>query len=138
MPQDHSLALRRALITALRADAGVAALVGTRVTGPAVEKGVAWPFLRVGTIIAGPYEATCLDGMDATFAIHAFDNTPDEQAVATIMAAVVDALDGAQLTFAGAHTVSLDWATSNVLRDTEESAGWHGVIQFETKTSDDY
>ena len=73
MAKDHSLPLRRALVTALRGNSGVTALVGTRITGPKVDTNIAWPFIRVGVIIATPYDASRLSGMNADFAIHAFD-----------------------------------------------------------------
>lgn len=135
--KDHSLDLRRALVTRLKADALIASQVGARVYGPDSPATPDWPFVRVGSIISGPYEASCLGGMDATFAVNGFAIT--EQSTLVLNEFIRSALD-AQAFDVGdsAHIVSLDWTDSQIVRDTAEADKWHGIVQFQTVTSENY
>lgn len=135
---DHSLPLRRAVVAALAADPAVAAIVEARVYGPAVPSNPKWPYVRCGLVIAAPWEATKLNGMQATFAVSGFAKSADESAAAILGAAIQKALDGNDLDMDGSHCVSLDWTQSQVVRDTAEADAYHAIVQFEATTSDDY
>lgn len=138
MPVDHSLGLRRAAVTALRADVGLTAIVGNRVYGERVPANPQWPFVQVGVILAEPYEASCLDGMDATFAVHSFSKGPDAGGVYGMNRIIAAALNEATITFDTAHAIRLDWVSSSAVRDTDEADAWHGIAQFQTITSEDF
>lgn len=137
MTSDHSLDIRRAIVTELKADAAIASQVGTRVYGDEVPAKIEWPFIRVGQIIAGPYDATCLEGTEATFAVNTF--AIGDTATMTLNGFIEDHLDGAAPSIgAGAHTVSLDWTNTQIVRDTAEADKFHGIVQFEIQTSKNY
>lgn len=140
MPADHSLALRRAVVAHLAADAGIGSIVGARVYGEAVPDPVVWPFVRVGLMLPVPFEATCLDGMEATFAVSGFAKGPDAQNAYGLGALIQLALDGADLALSldAAHAVSIDWTTSQTVRDTGEADAYQAIVQFNAVTAADY
>lgn len=135
MPQDHSLWLRQAAVTALAAASGIQAIVGTRVYGERAPSTPTWPFIRVGLIIALPYEATCLDGMDAGFAVNSFSRQEDAGEMYQLRELVVATLEGAALSGSGKHVVRLDWTDSNNLGGPRN---WHDVTQFQAVTAADF
>lgn len=139
MAKDHSLPLRRALVTALRADAPIMAVVDDRAYGEKTPSQPTWPFVKAGVIIAAPFDATCLSGMEATFNIYAFAIGKDGGAAYNLGLLVQQALDGAKLTLEGnAHTVSLDWQGSELFSDPHEADGYFSAVGFRAVTSDDY
>lgn len=137
MAIDHSLEFRRALVTALAGDPTIAGLVDDVYGTVATSKPV-YDFIRVGTIDPGPFEATCLDGMESEFIIHAFAKGDDDVPCRTLAAAIVNFIETLTLTFAGAHTVALDWVRSQFIRDTDEAGVWHGLVAVSVQTSDDF
>lgn len=140
MAKDHSLPLRRAVCTALRGAGALTALVDTRVFGEGKPASPAWPYVQVGVMIGGPFDATCLDGMEAEFAVKSFAKGPDGANAYILGAIVQGVLDGADLTLdGGAHTVALDWIPgSQIIRDNAQADGFYALHQFRALTSDDF
>jgi hypothetical protein len=52
--------------------------------------------------------------------------------------AISDFVDDLKLTFAGAHTVALDWVRTQFVRDTAEAGVWHGLVTCTVQTADDF
>lgn len=140
MAKDHSLPLRRAICTLLSGTGAITALVSSRVYGETVPADTDWPYVQVGVIIGGPFDATCLDGMEADFAIKSFARGLDGSSAYALGATVQGVVDGAKLTLeGGAHTVSLDWTPgSQILRDPQFADGYYSLHQFKAVTSDDF
>ena len=90
------------------------------------------------TIAAEPFEATCLDGIESEFTIDVFTRSADEVTCGTICKAVKDLFDDGQLTFAGAHTLALDWVRTQIIRDAGDADVWHGLVTMSAQTSDDF
>ena len=137
MSVDHSLDLRRAVVTALNGDPTVSGLI-TQAYGPVVSPGQTYDFIRLGAIDPDAFEASCLDGIETEMLVHVFAKGDDEAPAAVIAKAVVVLLDDAILTFSGAHTVAIDWVRTIFVRDTDEADVWHAIATFAVQTSDDF
>lgn len=136
MAKDHSLALRKAIVTRQRADAAVSAIVGTRAYGMHVPAGAEWPYTRYGSPLASIYETSKTDGSDSDIIVHAFAKGPGEDECANLCAAVVACLTGDELPLAdGLDLVSLDWVSTQIL-DQPEDDGYHGIVRFRAITEE--
>ncbi|KGM34993.1 DUF3168 domain-containing protein [Inquilinus limosus] len=130
--RDLSGQLRRAAVAALLADPGVAALVGTRIYDY-VPAAPAYPFLRCTTAIASPWEATgAVQGSLVRLQFDAFTKDYGHASAELLAAAVVTALDEADLAFPEGSLVSLQWRQTRLLDDPAEQGVTHGVIEFES------
>ena len=131
---DHSLALRSAVIARLKADAGVGAIVGGRVYDEVV-KGVDWPFIRYGL---GSDEAVKADGWHVrshAVTIHAFAEGPGRDNVSALMRAIYNALNDSELPLEGQGVLAmLEFTGENLLHDTPQNADYHGIMEFEAVT----
>lgn len=134
MANDPTLPLRRAVITTLRADPDLTALVPAgRNYGMRSPATLTWPFTRYGSPDALPFRAQCLDGATIGFTVHSFSKDETEDECANINAALNSALDGRVLALDGlggakAHIV---WQASQIIPDAAESDAYHGVNRFE-------
>jgi len=130
--RDLSGPLRRAVVAALQADPGVAALIGSRVYDY-VSAAPAYPFLRCTTMIASPWEATGgVRGSLVRLQVDAFTKGYGRAAAEPLAAAVVAALDEADLALPEGSLVSLQWRQTRMLDDPAEQGVTHGVIEFES------
>ena len=130
--RDLSGPLRRAMIATLQADPGVAAQVGTRVYDY-VSTAPAYPFLRCTTVIASPWEATGgVRGSLVQLQVDAFTKGYGRASAEPLAAAVVAALDEADLALPEGFLLSLQWRQTRMLDDPAEQGVVHGVIEFET------
>lgn len=128
--RDFSEPLTKAAMTALLADDGVAAIVQGRVRDY-VEAKPTWPFLRLDPLEAAPFEASGWVGSDHTLTVHAYARGErGTGAVQTLAAAVVSALDEADLSLDAGNLLSLDHRRTLVLPDVAGPASWHAVITF--------
>lgn len=115
-----ALALQAALVTALRADAGVAALVSARVYDEPPQN-VVFPYLRVGQLDVEPLRLSgaCTDE-DILFSIEAHSRPVAGRVEAARMAhAVRVALDGTTPALAGYHVDWIDWRAQAVTRGAD-------------------
>lgn len=130
MPVDYSLEVRKAVVAHLVADEGVTALVSAeKIWGEEIKGAPSWPFIKLGFIITTPFEATDWDGSAHRVTVHAFSKGPFTDAVAQINKAVVAAMD--TVAVPGLGTVDLQWRSTDVVRDTDESSAYHGINQFD-------
>lgn len=107
MADGPALALQAAVVSRLKANAGIVALVGTRVYDEPPQ-GAVFPYLRVGTMIARPLRLSgdCRHD-DVTFSIEAHSRPVAGRVEAERIAFAVErALDGAALSMTG---YSLHW-----------------------------
>lgn len=126
---DNSNGLRKAVITWLKADAGVSAIVSNRVHDE-VQQNPTWPFIRYGFVIARPYETSCGDGSEHDVTLHAFARGPGTANITALAAAVVASLDDASLTVSGAENYGIDWIDTVTMNDGAEVSDYHAVIRF--------
>lgn len=133
MPVDLSRPLKAAVITHLASDAGVTALVpAVRIydmTPPAKAK---WPFIRYGSPISSPFEASCWDGASVRVTLHAFAETTNvyagEDRALDIAAAIVKAMDSFEP--AGLGVIECEWIGTQCVRDSDEADQWHAWAEF--------
>jgi len=133
--RDASLWVRKALVSALKADAGVSGVVGARVYGQNPPADPTWPFTKLQPLTVVPMRATCLDGTRYTIRVSGFAKGADETAVATLGAAVSACLDGRSIALPGApwpaRLTDIRWTGTDIIRDPEEATGWHAIVAFE-------
>lgn len=99
-------ALQKAVIAALEANAGVAALVGDRIYDEPPQ-GVAFPFVRLGRKDISPLRMQCRTDTDILFSVEVHSRPMAGRVEAEAIAyAVQTALDDADLTLDAWH---LDW-----------------------------
>jgi hypothetical protein len=122
---DLTLAVRKELVKAMRANAALTALVSaTRVYGVESPATPVWPFIRYGFPTAVPNRGTCLDGRDVTVAIHAFAKGPGEDAASAIGWAVEQAIDGLHFSLDG-YSIDVQVTGAQIIRDTDEASAYH-------------
>ena len=135
MADGPALALQAALVTRLRANAGISALVGARVYDEPPQN-VVFPYVRIGNVDLAPLRLSgdCRDD-DIRFSIEAHSRPVAGRVEATrIAAAVVAALDGAALTVAGHHLDWCQWVTQAATR-APDGRSYIATIAFEAALS---
>lgn len=126
--------VKRAGITALKQHAPLVALVpATRVYPLQRPAQPVWPFVAWGAPITEPFEASCLDGAQITFAVHCFAETTatqgGEDIADEICSAIVGALAGASLALD--EGVALFTVTGvQVIQDDRDANSFHGFVSF--------
>lgn len=144
MAVESHILVRRAGLTILKGDAALAALVDDRVYPPQRPAKPQWPFVAWGVSIVGPFEASCMDGREISFAAHAYaatdgnggDTVSGEELASQIAGRVVAALLGAgeidlepygALAPAVAH---FTWEQTQVIQDGAEADAFHAIAAF--------
>ena len=136
MADGPALALQKALIVALKADAAVFALVGVRVYDEPPQA-VVLPYIRLGHLEVRPVRTTCGAGWDVSFGIEAYSRPVAGRVVVTqICEAVVTALDQreAMVPVALFHLDWLNFQTQTAGRDGDGES-YVGVVAFEASLS---
>jgi hypothetical protein len=133
MPTDITGPLKIAVISHLEGDADLTAIVPVaRMYGLAVPANPTWPYIRYGSPIASPYEATCWDGATVRVTLHAFAETKtgvagEDQAL-RIAALIVERMKTFDPSNLG--IIENDWINTNIMRDEPEADRWHAVVEF--------
>jgi hypothetical protein len=124
---DPSLALQKAIVAALKADAGVNAIVAGRIYD-AVPGGAVKPYLSFGPFQMLPEHGSCLDGGETFVTIDGWAAGPDTVAVKQLGTAVAKALDLAELTIdTPARLVEMTIEQTQYMRDPDGITA-HAVI----------
>jgi hypothetical protein len=132
MSLDQSLPLRRAIVTRLRADGPLTALVpAERLYGMRTPAAVTWPFGRYGAPNTLPRRATCSDGSRVDVPYHFFSKADYDDEVGELVAAAVKSLGDAVLALDTGARARLVWTGSTILPDAAEASAWHGIARFE-------
>lgn len=137
---DLILPVRAAMMSALKADAGVTTLVAKAQVYPGtVPADRPFPFTRFASMIASPFLASGLDSSSFRITIQAFSkgqysgNTltlPAEDHVINIGSAIKTALHGATLTLSTGGKLRLQWVQSLPMVDGDEQGAWMNSIIF--------
>ena len=140
MAEDYTLPTRAALIKALKADAAYTALVPKAQVYPGTVPALpAWPFSRIGSMIASPFLASCLDSSAFRITIQAFSKgvtsggtlqIPAEDHVMMIASAMKDALHGKTLPLSMGDKLRLQWVQTLTMIDGGEAAAWMASVIF--------
>lgn len=130
--------LQRALYEALRADAGVSALVGDRIydevpRAPGGDVRAQKPYVSIGEDEVIADKADCLDGAEITITIHAWSAGPGAVEVKRITSAIKQALDGEQLELVGQNAFEIEFEGARHLTE-QDGLTRHGVVTFRALT----
>lgn len=130
MTPSYSIPVQQAVIAALKADAGVAALVGARVYDEVVALPT-WPFIRYGFPGVTPFRADGWYGEVFAITVHCFAKGPGQESVLAVAAAVKAALDDNDLAInSGGGVMLLQFDAQQVIRDTDEASAYHAIVQL--------
>lgn len=143
MANDYSLPVRRAILTALKGNDALTAIVPAANIHPQSPAGTpSWPFVKYGAPSPLPISAACVDGSEITVALHSFAKprtsagavveTAEDHA-ARIGAFVAAALDRIRLTLDGGTHAKVRWTGSQLLQDPDEADAFHHVANFRVR-----
>lgn len=138
MADGPALALQAALVAALRADAGVSALVGARVYDkPPHAANLTFPYVRIGPIILSPLRMSgdCVDD-EIGFGIEAYSRpVAGRVEAARIAQAIREALDGVPFAVTG---FNLDWCNylTQAVSEGSDGESYVATVAFEAALSD--
>lgn len=118
------LAVRRAIVTHLRADSTVTSTaVGTRIYGERSPAQPTWPFVRYGV-------SDALPGHEITASLHIYSKADYTDDVNAIAEAIGNSLDDKVLDLGGDDKAYLSWAGQQLVGDSEE---WHAVVTISAR-----
>lgn len=129
---EPSLALQKAIVAALKASVPLAALLGQgdRVFDR-VSPGAARPYLRYGGDQVVPDKAECLArSVEIYVTLDVFSGEPGKPEAKRIAGAVVDTLDGADLSLGADLALCLIEHDGTRYLDDEDTLGTHAVLTF--------
>ena len=142
MAIDSSLAVRKGILTLLKGNATLTAMVpAERIYSQETEAAPKWPFIRLGVPSMVPIRAACVDGASLILAVHAFAQTrigggveleTAEDYAHRIGATIASALDGQRLTLTNGMA-AIRWTGSQLLQDPEEASAFHAVVNFSVR-----
>ncbi|SLN36573.1 hypothetical protein AQS8620_01301 [Aquimixticola soesokkakensis] len=134
MADDSALALQKALVSRLKSDAALSALVSGRVYDEPPQS-VTFPYVRIGNIDLRALRFSCGVDDDITFSIECYSRPTSGRVEATRIAAAVRAsLDDADLELTG---FSLDWCdylTQAVIR-AADGQSYIATVAFEASVA---
>lgn len=90
MADGYALATQAALVATLRADAGVSALVGSRVYDEPPH-GVTFPYIRIDDISPSPFDTTCTEGAEVQIGLEVHSRATQGRVEAVAIAEAVQA-----------------------------------------------
>jgi Protein of unknown function (DUF3168) len=130
----EGLALQKAIVAALKADAAVGGLVGDRIYDH-VPPDVPLPYISMGPETIEPDEAACYDGSTHTVQIDAWSQTPGFPEVKRIAKAIRAALAHQPLSLLsdGYRLVDIELQSDFTLRDPDGVTS-HAVMTFRAMT----
>jgi hypothetical protein len=115
---DPSLELQTAIVTKLKADAGVVSVVGNRVYDN-VPPSATFPYISLGDSQVLPDKADCIDGTEIFFSIDGWSRDKRYPEAKQIGKVIVAALDDKPLTVAGYDAVVFELDSVSYLRDPD-------------------
>lgn len=134
MAGDSATEVRQAVRALLVADAGVSAIVGSRVFDVAHDSD-AFPYVVFGDEISDPWDGVDLDGEEHFISIHGWDDQSGHTVRArTLKAALRSALHEAALTVSGNDTVICRVADSRLLKGGENDRLAHVFMRLRVVT----
>lgn len=130
MADGYALALQKSAVAALKADAAITALVGTRVYDQPPQSAQR-PYIRIGGIEPRPLRSDCGRAATITFGIEAHSRpvTSGRVEATKCAEAIVAALESAPLAVTGFTLVQLHWLTQDVGQDSDGQS-YTAIVAF--------
>ncbi len=125
-------AAQAAVVTALRGDAGLAALVGVRVYDD-VPDAALFPYISLGPEDWQPFEAACLDGAEGNMQIDVWSRSVGRvecKAIVERVAHILNTDDVLPVPGGGYRVTSLQVTMAQVMSD-QAARSRHGVVQVQ-------
>jgi hypothetical protein len=116
---DPSLPLQGALVTALKADVDVAAIVADRVYDMPPGPTPTFPYVSWGSAQVLPEKFDCIEGTEIHLTIDAWSRQPGYPEVKRIADAVISAIDEQPPTISGFSVLELQLEQVNYLADPD-------------------
>jgi hypothetical protein len=127
-----SLALQKAVVAALVADAAVGALIGDRIYD-AQPRDAIFPYLTIGQVNTTDWSTGTEDGGEHQLTLHAWSRERGKRECYAIGEAVEAALHDAALTLDGHALVNLRFEFAETRRDPD-GITFHGAMRFRAVT----
>lgn len=122
-----SLELQQAIVPDLKAQSGIAALVGNRIYDNAPE-GCAFPYVSWGRETSQNDDAQCIIGSEIAVQLDVWSRTPSSAECRRIVDAIKRRMEVAEYTLAVNAVAGAGYVErTDVFRDTDGRT-WHGVI----------
>lgn len=115
---DSTLEISDAIVTALRTDGAVVALVGQRTYDDAPQSPT-YPLIELGDSQGDPWEGSDMDGWECVQAVNVWSEKPGKAQAKQIAAAVIDRLHRGTLTLATQAFVLGNLLGSNVVPQSD-------------------
>jgi hypothetical protein len=115
---DPSLNLQAAIVSRLKNDAGVTAVVGQRIYDE-VPANPTFPYISIGDNQVLPDDADCIDGTEIFWQLDGWARDPHFPTVKQISQAVVAAMHNLPLTITGYNNIICELNTVNYLHDPD-------------------
>ena len=129
---DRAPEVQKAVVAALKANAGVSALVGSRVYDRPPQD-VAYPYLRIGPVLVAPFDGDELRGSEIVMPIHCWVAGPRPVEARLIAKAVVSALHWSSLTLEAGTAVFIRWSSTREQADPDDVRR-QAIVDFEILT----
>lgn len=120
--------LQTAIVAALKATPALMTAIGGRIKQQA-EAGETYPYVHLGETQSIPLRAGCVTAWEIFVTLHVWSDQKSFAEVKTIEGLIEAALDGADLTIAGHHLVSIALRDTRTIRDPDGNSR-HGVLTF--------
>lgn len=133
--RDLRLALREAAVQHLRANVPLTQLVSpSQIHGERVPAGRVKPYIAFSRMDLIGFDAQDIRGGRIPLRLNVFVDAEDSGLVIKISAAVVEALDDAQLELDGGWCLDISYVRTNSITSGTETTSWHDVIDFSALT----
>lgn len=127
-----ALELQKAIVTKLKADSAISALVGTRVYD-IPPPSPTFPYISIGPDNTLPSRADCYDGKEIHQQIDVWSRQPNSREATQIIEAATSALNDAALSLPGFRLVDIYFERAQTLRDPDGLTS-HGVLLIQALT----
>lgn len=123
-------ALQEALVTKLKADAGVVSLLVDRIYDALPSADPAFPYVTIGESLTAPFDTKTTTGHVTEFSFHIWTQYRGRKQDSQIAKAIYDALHRQELTVAGYTTVDVQHIQHLSFLDNDGLTR-HGVCRFQ-------
>jgi hypothetical protein len=123
------LELQGAIVTRLKADPAVTALINGRVYD-SVPQGATFPYVTIGPVDSVEDDADCITGLEVAQQIDCWSRAPGFPEVKRIVDAVRAALHDYDLSLTTNALVFVEHRTTRIVRDPDGLTS-HGILGFE-------